>query len=209
MGLFNDIDIERDFPDHEVKSMVKRSEWAAQQHQDFLHHQYPTQEYSTIHSYSPTYYGNEQTSANTSYSTPRPQIYGLADLQAGLSLDGSGSEDDRSESRSEDEHAMGTKEVVCCGRSWKQGANFRKHYNRKHNRRLNCVFQNDCDYLGADKKELHRHYWVSHKEYARANKIPDPSGTCEACGKYFSRKDRIPRHLSRSLSCRIKLGLKK
>ncbi|QGI64204.1 hypothetical protein CEK26_008158 [Fusarium fujikuroi] len=104
---------------------------------------------------------------------------------------------------------MGTKEVVCCGRSWKQGANFRKHYNRKHNRRLNCVFQNDCDYLGADKKELHRHYWVSHKEYARANQIPDPSGTCEACGKYFSRKDRIPRHLSRSLSCRIKLGLKK
>lgn len=85
----------------------------------------------------------------------------------------------------------------------------RKHYNRKHNRRLNCVFQNDCDYLGADKKELHRHYWVSHKEYARVNKIPDPSGTCEACGKYFSRKDRIPRHLSRSLSCRIKLGLKK
>ncbi|KAF5633702.1 hypothetical protein F25303_9032 [Fusarium sp. NRRL 25303] len=74
MGLFNDIDIERDFPDHEVKSMVKRSEWAAQQHQDFLHHQYPTQEYNTIHSYSPTYYGNEQTSANTSYSTPRPQI---------------------------------------------------------------------------------------------------------------------------------------
>ncbi|KAI1009817.1 hypothetical protein LB504_003197 [Fusarium proliferatum] len=80
MGLFNDIDIERDFPDHEanlgpeVKSMVKRSEWAAQQHQDFLHHQYPTQEYNTIHSYSPTYNGNEQTSANTSYSTPRPQI---------------------------------------------------------------------------------------------------------------------------------------
>lgn len=85
----------------------------------------------------------------------------------------------------------------------------RKHYNRKHNRRLNCVFQNNCDYLGADKKDLHRHYWVSHKEYARANKIPDPSGTCKACGNYFSRKDRIPRHLSRSLSCRVKLGLKK
>ncbi|KAL7768275.1 hypothetical protein ACKLNR_002576 [Fusarium oxysporum f. sp. zingiberi] len=166
MGLFNDIDIERDFPDHKVKSMVRRSEWAVQQHQGFFpgnsppnHRQYPTQEYNTIDSYSPTYYG--------------------------------------------------TREVVCCGRSWKQGANYRKHYNRKHNRRLNCVFQNNCDYLGADKKELHRHYWVSHKEYARANKIPDPSGTCKACGEYFSRKDRIPRHLSRSLSCRVKLGLKK
>ncbi|RKK79872.1 hypothetical protein BFJ69_g4689 [Fusarium oxysporum] len=185
MGLFNDIDIERDFPDHKVKSMVRRSEWAVQQHQGFFpgnslpnHHQYPTQD-------------------------------GLVDLQAGLSLDSSGSEDDRSESRSEDEHATGTREVVCCGRSWKQGANYRKHYNRKHNRRLNCVFQNNCDYLGADKKDLHRHYWVSHKEYARANKIPDPSGTCKACGNYFSRKDHIPRHLSRSLSCRVKLGLKK
>ncbi|KAF4947922.1 hypothetical protein FGADI_10082 [Fusarium gaditjirri] len=81
MGLFNDIDIERDFPDHKVKSMVKRSEWAVQQHQGFFpgtsspnHHQYPIQEYNTVDSYGPTYYGNEQTSANTSYSTPRPQI---------------------------------------------------------------------------------------------------------------------------------------
>ncbi|KAF5553748.1 hypothetical protein FNAPI_6654 [Fusarium napiforme] len=74
MGLFNGIDIERDFPDHEVKSMVKRSEWAVQQHQDFVHHQYPAHEHNTIVPYNPTYYCNEQTSANTSYSTPRPQI---------------------------------------------------------------------------------------------------------------------------------------
>lgn len=74
MGLFNDIDIERDFPDHEVKSMVKRSEWAVQQPQGFVHDQCPTQEHNTIVPYSPTYYENEQTSANTSYSTPRPQI---------------------------------------------------------------------------------------------------------------------------------------
>ncbi|KAH7255370.1 uncharacterized protein BKA55DRAFT_688388 [Fusarium redolens] len=114
MGLFNDIDIERDFPDHKVKSMVTSSEWAVQQHQDNFpgnsaqnYHQYPTQDVNTFDSYNSTYYGNnEQTSANTSYSTPRPQI-GLAGLQAGLSLDSSGSEDDRSESRSEDEYGTG------------------------------------------------------------------------------------------------------
>ncbi|KAF5609472.1 uncharacterized protein FSUBG_3946 [Fusarium subglutinans] len=66
MGLFNDIDIERDFPDHEIQSMVKRSEWAVQQHQ--------AQEPNTIDSYCPIDYGNEQTLAITSYSTPRPQI---------------------------------------------------------------------------------------------------------------------------------------
>ncbi|XEV00890.1 hypothetical protein FSHL1_006177 [Fusarium sambucinum] len=132
--------------------------------------------------------------------------YGLdpepGDLQAGLLMDSSSSEDDsqlQRRSRNKD-----TVEIICCEKPWKQGANFNKHWNRVHNLRYNCEH---CVFAGADKKELHRHYWSSHKDWAKANNIPEQSGKCQGCGKSFTRKDRIRRHLERSPLCREKLGL--
>ncbi|KAF4419132.1 hypothetical protein F53441_14445 [Fusarium austroafricanum] len=157
MGLFSQIDIERDFPDHKVKSMVKSSEWAARQHQGnyvppggFSHQNYD--QYSTPESSSYSVNSNGFPT-QTSYSTPS----GLVDLQAGLSLESSGSEDD---GRSGDEDGADARQVTCCGMLWRKGAHYTKHYNRKHNRRFRCVFYNDCEYAGADNRELHRHYWV-------------------------------------------------
>lgn len=79
-----------------------------------------------------------------------------------------------------------------------------KHYNRVHNLRYKCE---SCAFARADKKELHRHYWVSHRDWAEANNIPDISGKCKGCGRTFGRKDRIRLHLKRYPSCREKLGL--
>jgi hypothetical protein len=96
----------------------------------------------------------------------------------------------------------------CCDQLWKLGANYNKHYNRCHNRRFGCEVYESCQYYAGERKDLHRHIWVYHEEYAKGNNIPDPRGECQACGKSFSRKDRISRHLSRSPSCREKLRLK-
>ncbi|CAF3519953.1 unnamed protein product [Fusarium graminearum] len=89
-------------------------------------------------------------------------------------------------------------------RSWKEGTHYNKHYNRVHNLRYKCE---SCAFAGADKKELHRHYWVFHRDWAEANNIPDISGKCKGCGRTFRRKDRIRLHLRRYPSCREKLGL--
>ncbi|UZP36356.1 hypothetical protein NXS19_004172 [Fusarium pseudograminearum] len=97
-----------------------------------------------------------------------------------------------------------TRETTCCGKSWKEGTHYNKHYNRVHNLRYKCE---SCAFAGADKKELHRHYWVSHRDWAEANNIPDISGNCKGCGRTFRRKDRIRLHLKRYPSCREKLGL--
>ncbi|KAG5658109.1 hypothetical protein KAF25_007060 [Fusarium avenaceum] len=95
----------------------------------------------------------------------------------------------------------------CCKRLWKLGAKYTKHYNRCHNRRFKCAFYEDCQYGAGEPKDLNRHYWVHHKEYAKENNIPSPHGKCLACGESFGRKDHVRRHLSRFPSCREKLAL--
>ncbi|CAJ0538998.1 Ff.00g068310.m01.CDS01 [Fusarium sp. VM40] len=97
--------------------------------------------------------------------------------------------------------------VQCCGKSWKLGSKYTKHYNRCHNRRFKCAFYEDCQYGAGEVKDLHRHYWVYHEAYAKENNIPSPRAECPACGQPFGRKDRVRRHLSRFPSCRKKLAL--
>ncbi|KAH7003153.1 hypothetical protein EDB82DRAFT_6728 [Fusarium venenatum] len=116
-------------------------------------------------------------------------------------MDSSSSEDDSRQIRSK---TRSKAEIMCCKKPWKQGADFNKHWNRVHNLRYECEH---CVFTGADKKELHRHYWSSHKDWAKTNNIPKQGGNCKSCGKYFTRKDHIPRHLKRYPLCREKLGL--
>lgn len=95
----------------------------------------------------------------------------------------------------------------CCGKRHKKGRNLNKHNRSIHNHRFPCKFYKTCGEVSADNKALYRHYWVHHKQYAQDNGIPSLEGVCEACGKKYSRRDRVLRHLRGSSVCREKLGL--
>jgi hypothetical protein len=49
-----------------------------------------------------------------------------------------------------------------------------------------------CNYV-APRRDLNRHLWTNHSDYARENGIPKEEDICEQCG-YRSRKDRVKRH---------------
>ncbi len=66
-----------------------------------------------------------------------------------------------------------------------------KHLN-KHNKPNKCEL---CTYEAAANKELNRHYWVYHKEYAKKKTIPSYQAQCESCGSNF-RIDNLKRHQS-------------
>ncbi|KAM5380898.1 hypothetical protein ACJZ2D_003207 [Fusarium nematophilum] len=135
--------------------------------------------------------------------SPDPYAGEWADSQAGVQVaayQGSGSE-----GSSPDVTEGGFR--CDCGKSWEKRRDFRKHNWSVHNRRFECEANEYCVYMGADKREMERHYWSNHREYARENNVKDVSGSCEACGKTYGRKDRVGRHLKKSPACRRKLGL--
>ncbi|KAL7818013.1 hypothetical protein V8C44DRAFT_210478 [Trichoderma aethiopicum] len=93
----------------------------------------------------------------------------------------------------------------CCNKWRKNDGNFKKHL-RTHDPQLPCeaepLGKRHCTKKFADKKGRDRHYWVSHKGYARKQKIPKPDSRCENCKTKFSRKDNGTRHLNRFPECR-------
>lgn len=93
----------------------------------------------------------------------------------------------------------------CCKKWRKNDGNFKKHL-RTHDPQLPCeaepLGKRHCTKKFADKKGRDRHYWVSHKAYARKQKIPRPDSRCENCKTKFSRKDNGTRHLNRFPECR-------
>ncbi|PMD17210.1 hypothetical protein NA56DRAFT_752560 [Hyaloscypha hepaticicola] len=63
-----------------------------------------------------------------------------------------------------------------------------------HTKPLLCHLCPDGDYGGAaERKELNRHFWVYHAEYAESHNIPKEWGTCDDCGKEC-RSDNLTRH---------------
>lgn len=46
------------------------------------------------------------------------------------------------------------------------------------------------------KRDLRRHIWIKHKDYAIEQKVPVESKTCDLCGM-VSRKDNLKRHLKK------------
>lgn len=81
----------------------------------------------------------------------------------------------------------------------------RKHLQR-HDPQLLCEAEHPeeklCFEVFADDKGRNRHYWVSHKDYAKKQNIPETDCCCEHCKKTFSRKDNLKRHLDRFAKCR-------
>ncbi|CAP62122.1 uncharacterized protein PODANS_5_50 [Podospora anserina S mat+] len=68
-----------------------------------------------------------------------------------------------------------------------------KHMNN-HTKRRQCPFR-DCEGGGAETKDLNRHLWTHHPEYASAENIPKDEEWCgfQGCG-YHGRRDNVKRH---------------
>lgn len=69
-----------------------------------------------------------------------------------------------------------------------------------HNKRVPCEADSPerkrlCFELFADNKARNRHYWVSHKEYAKEHNIPNEKCYCKPCKTSFSRRDFLWRHV--------------
>ncbi|PKK45652.1 hypothetical protein CI102_7885 [Trichoderma harzianum] len=82
----------------------------------------------------------------------------------------------------------------CCDEWKKHDGNFKKHLNT-HYKQVPC--EAGCSERFADNKARNRHYWVSHKKYAKKKKIPNEKCFCEPCDKSFSRRDNFRRHVGK------------
>lgn len=50
-----------------------------------------------------------------------------------------------------------------------------------------------CDKMHRTKRNLTRHLWTNHREYARQNGIPTEDEICQVCGSTM-RRDNLRRH---------------
>jgi hypothetical protein len=71
---------------------------------------------------------------------------------------------------------------------------YRKH-EHIHTRPLQCHLC-ESPFRAAERKDLNRHFWVWHKEYARENGIPSDNVECPDCGEE-TRSDNLKRHKTR------------
>lgn len=56
---------------------------------------------------------------------------------------------------------------------------------------------NVCEWKTAENRDMYRHYWASHKRYAERNGIPRDNDACKTCGKAFTRKDNLTKHMKK------------
>lgn len=83
--------------------------------------------------------------------------------------------------------------LVLCLHSlnWAQLTFFYRKHMLTHTRPYDCPL---CDSATAARKDLHRHFWVSHPRYAKENNIPNDKMVCPYCQKE-SRSDNLKRHI--------------
>lgn len=62
-----------------------------------------------------------------------------------------------------------------------------------HTKPRQCHF---CLFATAERRDLNRHFWAHHEEYARAHSIPRDRRVCPDCGQR-SRGDNLSRHKRR------------
>jgi len=83
-----------------------------------------------------------------------------------------------------------------CDKVFPRQCDLTKHQ-RNHSRPISCQFCPRSEFKGvAQNKDLYRHYWIKHPEWAAANNIPKEEATCPRCGK-TKRSDNIKRHRER------------
>jgi len=79
-----------------------------------------------------------------------------------------------------------------CDKRYKLPYQLRKH-ERIHSKPCKCSL---CSYSTAQRKDLDRHYWTTHENYAREHNIPDDKIGCPYC-RERGRSDNIRRHIRR------------
>ncbi|KAK4211364.1 hypothetical protein QBC37DRAFT_14418 [Rhypophila decipiens] len=86
----------------------------------------------------------------------------------------------------------------CCNKWRAEGQVLKRHRKTKrHNPPIPCAADPECANRQAQRRDMNRHYWTSHKKWAAENNIPELKEDCEACGKTFARKDFLKRHLDK------------
>ncbi|CAI6096096.1 unnamed protein product [Clonostachys chloroleuca] len=100
----------------------------------------------------------------------------------------------------------------CCGKWFKKGRDETRHRNT-HERPHSCQSETivggvryTCDKSTASVKELNEHYYVYHKEWAKANGIPDPRRRCMICSKILPKAGSIKKHLKTHPDCNTGLA---
>jgi len=62
-----------------------------------------------------------------------------------------------------------------------------------HTKRRKCPIK-DCRYRGAaEYKDIYRHLWAHHENYAREHGVKRDLDRCEVCD-YYGRRDNVKRH---------------
>jgi len=79
-----------------------------------------------------------------------------------------------------------------CNKKYKAQYELRKHEN-VHKKPYQCHL---CHTATAERKDLHRHFWAHHEDYARANGIREDIRVCPDCG-LRTRSDNMSRHRRR------------
>lgn len=88
-----------------------------------------------------------------------------------------------------------------CDKSFARKSDLKKHTDT-HEKAFPCEYESTdkkappCQYRSGSQKGLNRHYWSTHKEYAKRNNIPKEEDECESC-EYTGRKDNVKRHKDR------------
>jgi hypothetical protein len=65
---------------------------------------------------------------------------------------------------------------------------------RRHELPEGCQADAHCGHRTAELRDMHRHYWVSHRSYAIANDIQEENANCPKCPRTFTRRDNMLKH---------------
>jgi len=99
---------------------------------------------------------------------------------------------EQSSGDSEVRPASGQFECKYCGKRCTAQSSLTKH-ERTHTRPQRCEL---CGDAKAERKDLYRHFWAHHKDYAQEENIPNDIIACPHCGEE-TRSDNLKRHMFR------------
>lgn len=87
----------------------------------------------------------------------------------------------------------------CIGKfkEWVVKNDFTKHY-KNHTRPISCTSpacpRSEPGEGFAQHKDMYRHCWVAHCNFAARKRYPNPEAVCEFCGRRLRQKSNLVRH---------------
>ncbi|KAK4464422.1 hypothetical protein QBC42DRAFT_45754 [Cladorrhinum samala] len=146
---------------------------------------FPTTDFSLQH-ISPSSFDHQQTLAPAPVPGPGPQI---SYPQASVS-----DNELANPPSAPPESSVSNGPFVCniCGKGYAHRYELNKH--KKYHNKTCLAGAPGCPGVGGELKDLYRHLWVRHPDFARENNIPQERGRCEVCGYSSIRLDNLVRH---------------